>query len=238
MAGMYDIEADRCFGNAERAIATINPSRQESSDMVKIWGRANSNNVKKVLWCAEELQIPYQRMDAGGAYGIVYTAAFGEKNPNRRVPVLEDEGLVLWESNSIVRYLAARYGAGTLYSADPAARALADRWMDWSSITFAPPFVTVFWNLVRVSPDQRDHAAIQPAVNASADILRVADAVLATQPFLSGPQFGMGDIPLGCLIHAWFHLDIARPELTHISRWYERLLGRPAYKNEVAVPLS
>jgi glutathione S-transferase len=235
---MYDIEADHCLGKAKRAVATVDRSRQESSDMIKIWGRANSSNVKKVLWCAEELQIPYQHLDAGGAYGIVDTAAFGEKNPNHRVPVLEDEGLVLWESNSIVRYLAARYGAGTFYSTDPAARALADRWMDWSSITFGPHFVTVFWNLVRISPDQRDHAAIQAAAIASADILRVADAALATQPFLSGPQFGMGDIPLGCLIHAWLHLDIARPELTHISRWYERLLGRPAYKNVVAVPLS
>jgi glutathione S-transferase len=204
---------------------------------LNIWGRANSNNVKKVLWCVEELWIPYERMEAGGAIGVVDTAAFGEMNPNRRVPVIEDEDLVLWESNAIVRYLSARYGSGSLYSTDPATRALADRWMDWSSITFGPPFVTVFWNLMRVSPDRRDHGAIETALKSAADILRVADTALGRQPFLSGTQFGMGDIPLGCLIHAWFNLNIARPELTNILRWYKRLLARSAYKKVVALPL-
>jgi glutathione S-transferase len=193
---------------------------------------------EKVLWCAEELRLPYERVDAGGPHGIVETQTFGKINPNRRVPVLEDEELVLWESNAIVRYLAARYGAGRLWSADPKARASADRWMDWTSISFGPPFVTVFFNLMRQPPDKRDHSAVERATEAAGQLLHIADAALSVQPFLSGSEFGMGDIPLGCLIHAWFNMNIARPSLVHVSKWYERLLEMSAYNKVVALPLS
>lgn len=208
------------------------------SIMVKIWGRANSNNVKKVLWCAEEASVAYERLDAGGNYGVVDTDTFGAMNPNRRVPVLEDGALILWESNTIVRYLAAKYAPDTLYRIDPAARALADRWMDWSSVSFAPSFVTVFRNFMRVSPDQRDLPAMATAATEAGRTLRIADAALRECPFLSGTEFGMGDIPLGCLIHAWFNLPISRPELENLTRWYKRLLMRPSYRKTVAVMLS
>ena len=206
--------------------------------MLKIWGRSNSNNVKKVLWCASEAGIAYERIDVGGAYGGLDRPEFAALNPNQQIPVIEDGSLVLWESNAIVRYIAARYAPGMLYADDPARRALADRWMDWTSLSFLPPFITIYQGLVRTPPAQRDMAAIEAAVARAARLLTIADDQLARQPYLSGEVLGMGDIPLGTLIHAWFNLQIDRPDLPNLSRWYDSLLTRPAYEKTVAQPLS
>jgi glutathione S-transferase len=205
--------------------------------MLKVWGRANSTNVKKVLWCLEEVGQPYERVDVGGPFGGLDTAEFGALNPNRRIPVLEDSELVLWESNSIVRYLAARYGAGPLL-ADPGRRAEADQWMDWASINFVPQFTTIFWNLVRTAPEKRDNGAVKAALAAAGTLLTVPEGVLGSRPFLSGDELGIGDIPLGTMIHAWFNMPIDRPELPHLEAWYDRLLTRPAYRAVVALPLT
>lgn len=206
--------------------------------MLKVWGRSNSNNVKKVLWCAAEAGIAYERIDVGGAYGGLDRPEFAALNPNQQIPVIEDGDLVLWESNAIVRYIAARYAPGMLYADDPARRALADRWMDWTSLAFLPPFTTLFQGLVRTPPAQRDMEAIHEAVTRAARLLMIADDQLARQPWLSGGIMGMGDIPLGTLIHAWFTLPIDRPHLPNLARWYDALLTRPAYQKAVAQPLS
>ena len=206
--------------------------------MLKIWGRSNSNNVKKVLWCAAEAGIAYERIDVGGAYGGLDRPEFAALNPNQQIPVIEDADLVLWESNAIVRYIAARYAPGMLYADDPARRALADRWMDWTSLTFLPPFLTIFQGLVRTPPAQRDMEAINEATSRAGRLLMIADDQLARQPWLSGEFLGMGDIPLGTLIHAWFALPIDRPDLPNLARWYDTLLTRPAYEKVVAQPVS
>ncbi|MGM3387755.1 glutathione S-transferase [Stutzerimonas stutzeri] len=206
--------------------------------MLKLWGRANSTNVKKALWCIEELGIPYTRIDAGGSFGVVGDADYLAKNPNRLVPCLEDDELVLWESNAIVRYLAARYGDGSLWNADPIARAQADKWMDWVTSSLAAPFRTVFWNMVRTPADQRDMAAVEAALNECAGLLTIADKALASKPYLSGDTFGMGDIPLGCFAYAWFEMPIERPDLPHLHHWYRQLRQRPAYQTAVVTPLT
>lgn len=206
--------------------------------MLIVRGRANSTNVKKVIWCAEEAGVGYERIDAGGVYGGLDTAAFGQLNPNRQVPVIEDGSLVLWESNAIVRYIAARYAAGTLSADDPGARALADRWMDWSATNFVPAFGIVFWTLIRMPPDQRDMAAVAAGIEKTAAWLAILDAELAERPYLSGVAFGMGDIPMGTLIHSWFNVPIERPDLPNVRRWYDRLLERAPYVRLVATPLT
>jgi glutathione S-transferase len=206
--------------------------------MLKLWGRTNSTNVKKALWCLEELNIPYARIDAGGVFGVVGEPDYIARNPNKLVPCLEDGELVLWESNAIVRYLAAQYGEGTLWRSDPAQRAEADKWMDWTTSSLAPPFRTVFWNMVRTAPEQRDMSAVQAAVVECTKLLTIADQALAEQPYLSGSSLGMGDIPLGCFAYAWFEMNIERPELPHLRSWYERLMQRPAYQAAVATPLT
>ena len=132
----------------------------EEIAVITVWGRTNSNNVKKVLWCAVEANVPFERIDAGGAFGIVDTQAYREMNPNGLVPVIKDGELVLWESHAIVRYIAARYAPGTLWAQDPGPRALADRWMDWTNGAFIAPFVTVFRNIVRTPEADRNHTML------------------------------------------------------------------------------
>lgn len=207
--------------------------------MLKIWGRKNSSNVRKALWCAEEVAVPYEAIDAGGAFGLVDGPEYRAMNPNGRIPMIEDDGLVLWESNAIVRYLAARYAPDTaLYPQDVVARANADKWMDWTTSSLADPFKPLFWGVVRTPAEQRDKASIEAATQVCAEILAVADKALAEQPYLSGNAFGMGDIPLGSFIYAWFEMPIERPPLPSLQAWYERLKLRPAYRMAVMTTLS
>ncbi|QRY78468.1 glutathione S-transferase [Pseudomonas sp. PDNC002] len=205
--------------------------------MLKIWGRKNSSNVRKALWCAEEAGLAYERIDAGGAFGVVNEASYRALNPNGVVPTLDDDGFILWESNTIVRYLAARY-APELYPQDPQARASAEKWMDWTTSSLAAPFRTVFWGTLRTPPEQRDVAAIQAAIDTCAGLLAIPEATLAKQPYLTGEQFGIGDIPLGCFIYAWFEMPIERPAQPHLAAWYERLKARPAYRDAVMTDLT
>lgn len=206
--------------------------------MLKIWGRTNSSNVKKALWCAEELGLAYERIDAGGAFGIVNDPAYRALNPNGLVPCLQDGDFVMWESNAIVRYLAARYGQGTFLPDDLQARAAADKWMDWTTSSVAAPFRDVFWNIVRRSPQERIEAELAKGLEVCGRLLAVADKVLAEQPFLSGETFGIGDIPLGCTAYGWFSMPIDRPNLPHLAAWYQRLTERPAYRKAVMIPLT
>ncbi|ARS51992.1 glutathione S-transferase family protein [Kushneria konosiri] len=206
--------------------------------MLKVWGRANSTNVKKVLWCADELGLEVERIDAGGEFGIVDDPGYRALNPNGLIPCLQDGSLVLWESNAIVRYLIAQYGEGPLAVHDPARRAEADKWMDWATSTFAAPFRDVFWNTVRLSPDQSDNAIRERGIDECTRLLARVDAILADQAWLSGEAFGMGDIPLGCMAYAWFEMPIERPAQVHLERWYQRLTERDAFQRQVMTPLT
>ncbi|MCG6575543.1 glutathione S-transferase [Pseudomonas sp. AF32] len=207
--------------------------------MLKIWGRKNSSNVRKALWCAEELGLVFEAIDAGGAFGVVDTPEYRAKNPNGRVPMIEDDGFVLWESNTIVRYLAARHASGTAwYPVDLQARANAEKWMDWTTSTFAGPFRTVFWGVVRTPTEQQDWTAINEAIGVCTELLAMADQALSQQPYLSGNEIGMGDIPLGSFIYAWFEMPIERTRLPHLEAWYARLQQRPAYRKAVMTALT
>lgn len=206
--------------------------------MLKIWGRRDSSNVRKVVWCAEEIGLPYASIQVGGAFGGTDDPAYQALNPNGLVPAIEDHGLPLWESNTIVRYLSARYALDVLYPSDPAERAVGEKWMDWTTASFAPAFRDLFWGVLRTVPERRDAAAISAALDRSAQLLARADAALAAQPWLSGARFAMGDIPLGAFAYAWFGMPIERPALPHLQAWYERLVQRPAYRTGVMTPLT
>lgn len=207
--------------------------------MLKIWGRKNSSNVRKTLWAAQELGLAYEAIDAGGAFGLVDTPEYRAMNPNGRVPVIEDDGFVLWESNTIVRYLMARHANGTpWYPADVQARASAEKWMDWTTSSFAGPFRTVFWGVLRTPPAQQDWSAIKAAIKECEALLAMAGQALASQPYLSGAEIGMGDIPLGSFIYAWFEMPIERTHQPHLQAWYARLKQRPAYQQAVMTALT
>ena len=203
--------------------------------MLTLWGRLNSHNVTKVVWLAEELALPYRRHDVGGAFGM--DDAYRAKNPNALIPTIEHEGLVLWESNAILRYLAARHGDEALWPGDPARRALADRWMDWQ-FGYADAQRDAFLNLIRRPAAERDRAAIDRSASASARMMAIVDRQLAETPWLSGEAFGVGDVPMGVYAYTYFTLDITRPDLPHLADWYARLQSRPGYRAQVMIPLS
>jgi glutathione S-transferase len=206
--------------------------------MLTIWGRTNSINVQKVLWCCAELGLAYTRIDAGGAHGVTNTPEYLAMNPNALVPTIDDDGLVLWESNAIVRYLAAKHGHGSLHPADLRERADADRWMDWQVTTLWAAMRSLFLGYIRTAPEQRDAAALAAAQRSSEQALTILDRYLERRAFVAGERFTMGDIPVGVSVYRWTALPIERPDFPHVARWYQRLTERPGFQGHVMHPLS
>ena len=204
--------------------------------MLRIWGRSNSVNVKKALWCVEELALPYERTDAGMQFGVVNTPEYRRMNPNGLVPTMDEDGFILWESHSIVRYLSAKHGKGVLWPTDVRTRALANQWMDWA-FSFQASVRDAFWHLIRTPADQRDARAIEASRVKSGEMLRVLDAALAGQLYMAG-AFSMGDIPIGCEVQRWMRLPMERPKLANVEAWFARLCARPVFKKTVDIPLS
>jgi glutathione S-transferase len=205
-----------------------------------IWGRANSVNVQKVLWCLRELDLPCQRIDAGMQFGKNDEPAYLAMNPNGRIPTLVDGDFVLWESNSIMRYLCMAHGNDTpIYPAAPQRRAGVDRWLDWTLSTLQPVDRPVFWALVRTPPDKRDMATIQRDADAEAVIWQIPEARLATRRFIEGDQFTIADIALGAFARRWFGVEgVTKPKLPNLERWFARLSERPGFAEFVAPPMS
>ena len=206
--------------------------------MLKIWGRLSSINVQKVVWCANELGLDYDRIDAGMRFGIVDTPQYRRLNPNRQVPVIEDDGFVLWESNAIVRYLGAKHGSGTLVPESLTERADADRWMDWQTTTFARAMGEAFLQWVRTPGETRDHAAIERSVAATLPLLQILDEQLDRREHVCGAGFTLADLTLGCSAHRWFGLPIEHAGFANVRAWYDRLMQRPAVKGVLTLPLE
>ena len=207
--------------------------------MLKIWGRANSINVQKVLWCCGELDIKYERIDAGLQFGVNNTPEYKAMNPNGLVPTINDDGFVLWESHAIVRYLARKHGLGSLCPSDPKACADADRWMDWFATTVLPNLRPVFAELVRVAPDKRNMTLVEESRKKLAANMAILDAHLANRKYVIGDAFTMGDIPVGTAVQRWFNLPIGREPYKNIEAYYKRLQSRQAFKQFVdLLPLT
>ena len=205
--------------------------------MLKIWGRVNSVNVKKAMWCVAELGLAHERMDAGMQYGVVNTPEYRKINPTGLVPTIDDDGFTLWESHTIVRYLCAKHSAGKLWPADLKARADAERWMDWA-FTFQNAMRNVFWGLIRTPPEKRDAKAIDEGKTKTFALLPILEQTLARQPYVAGRDFTMGDIPIGCEVQRYMRVPIERPAFPAVQAWFERLCQRPAYVKHVDLPLT
>ncbi|WP_213304500.1 glutathione S-transferase family protein [Paraburkholderia sacchari] len=208
--------------------------------MIKIWGRANSVNVQKVLWCCDELVLPFERIDAGGQFGHLDDPSYLAMNPNGKIPTLADGGFVLWESNAIVRYLAMEYGPSSLlYPTDPKVRASIERWLDWSLGTLAPAERPLFLALVRTPPEKRDPAKIEADVQNVATLWTLLDHHLQGRFFLENERFSLADIVLGSYARRWFGLEgIERPALPNLERWYQRLAQRQGFRKYIDLPLT
>ena len=204
--------------------------------MLKVWGRKTSINVQKVMWTVAELGLAHERVDAGGPFGGLDTEEFGKLNPNRLVPVIDDNGFVLWESNAIVRYLSAVYGREKLAAADERQRALADQWMEWAnSMLYADIIATCFLGLIRTPAQDRNVAAIEKAAKRAGERLAILDAQLAGRSYILGDQLTAADIGCGSLMYRYFTLDIARSRLGNVEAWYQRLTERKAYQDHVMI---
>lgn len=206
--------------------------------MLKILGRNNSSNVQKVLWCCEELGVPFERTDLGGQFGGNKEPEYLELNPNAVVPTIIEDDLILWESNSIVRYIAAKYGEGSLYPTDLRTRAMGERWMDWQLSVLGPAIFPVFWGLVRTPPEQRDEAAIAAARDKLSAAIKILDSYLGRTEFVAGDAFTVGDIPVGIVTYRWYNMDIEREDYANLKRWYDELCTRLAFEKHVAIGLS
>jgi len=207
--------------------------------MLKLLGRTNSSNVQKVLWCLDELGVPYEREDVGGPFGRNRDPGYLALNPNGLIPTLLVGDRSLWESNTILRYLAASHGAASLWEPDPGRRAEGEKWMDWQISVLAPGAMTpLFKQYVRTPPAQRDADLIAQALERATAAFRILDAALEATPWLGGERFTVADIPCGVLTYRWMNLPIERPELRSLAGWYARLAGRPAYQRHVMTTLS
>jgi glutathione S-transferase len=208
--------------------------------VIKLWGRANSSNVMKVVWLLEELGIAYDRVDVGGSFGGTSTPEYRAMQPLGLVPAIEDGDFHLFESNSILRYICNAHAPSTpLYPTEPKARARVESWMDFQQTAINRPMSTIFLGLVRTPAAQRDMAAITAAAKEAAGHWAILDGRLARQAYVASDTFSIADIALGIYVHRWFVMDVpARPEAPHLHAWYQRLLARPVYTKRIALPPS
>jgi glutathione S-transferase len=202
--------------------------------VLKIWGRKNSSNVQKVMWAIGEMGLAHERIDIAGQFGKNREPAYLAMNPNGLVPTLEeDDGFLLWESNSIVRYLAAKHKS-PLEPADLRARALASQWMDWQLAVATPALRPVFFGLVRTPAEKRDQAAIETGKTKTTAAMSILNAQLEKTQFVAGGAFSYGDIALGIVVHRYMSLVPERPMMKALDRWYAALGKRPAFVEHVS----
>ncbi len=207
--------------------------------MLTILGRRSSFNLQKVAWLIGEIGCAHRHIEVGGSFGGLDTPEFRLMNPHGRVPVIKDGDHIVWESQAILRYLAATHGGEAFWSEDPRVRAKVDQWMDWSQTCVQPDFLNgVFWGFYRTPAEQRNEAAVARSVARCADHFRLVDDVMGDRPFLLGEQLSLADITIGTHLYRYFELEIERPPIANVEAYYERLQERPAYRDNVMVPFD
>jgi glutathione S-transferase len=207
--------------------------------MLKIWGRRNSFNVQKVMWLVGELDLPHQHIPAGGNFGQLDSPEFLTMNPHARVPVIDDAGKIVWESHTILRYLASRFGTRQFWPDEASARADIEGWMDWAQTSLQPAFLTdVFWGFYRTPEAQRNWPAIERGIKRCTDYFLLLDRWLEHRTYLCGEHLTLADIPAGTALYRYFNLDIKRPDIANVEAWYLRLQQHPAYRQHVMIPFD
>lgn len=199
--------------------------------MLRILGKASSINVRKVLWTCAELQLPFEREDWGSGFKTTNTPEFLALNPCAMVPVIQDGDFTLWESNTIIRYLVARYGGTQLYPTEPKARARVDQWIDWQASELNRSWSYPLMSLVRKSPEYQDSAALAVGIEQWSNNMEILDRQLeSTGAYVSGEEFSLADIPIGLSVNRWFETPLAHPHLPAVSAYYDRLNQREGYR--------
>ncbi|MBB5191094.1 glutathione S-transferase [Silvimonas terrae] len=206
--------------------------------MLKVWGRRNSLNVQKVMWIIGELELEHEHINAGGAYGGLNTPEFLARNPHGKIPVIDHDGVVVWESQAILRYLGATFGEGSLWATDPAERAVADGWLDWSLATLQPAFIDLFFGFYRTPEAQRDAGRVERATAQCARLYGLLDQQLAQRPYLGGDTLTLADFGAGTTVFRYLTMGAQRPPLPHVEHWFERLSQSAAYREHVMMPFE
>jgi glutathione S-transferase len=204
--------------------------------MITLHGRATSSNVQMVAWTLTELGLDYERLDVGGAFGGNDTAEFKAMNPNGFVPVVEVDGLVLWESAAITRYLAAKYGDKAFWPSDPAARAPVDKWAEWIKTTFVPALLTgVFWPIISTRPGEALPASFDAAVARLKQTAEIFETGVPPEGFYGGTNVCFADMVIGTYLYRYFDLEFDRADTPKLRAYYDRLTQRPAYAEHVMI---
>lgn len=207
--------------------------------MLKVYGRKSSFNLQKVMWLVGELGVPHEHVELGGSFGGLDDPRFLAMNPHGRVPTIDDDGVIVWESHAIMRYLAAKYGGESLWSADAARRAQVDQWMDWSQCSLQPDFLMgVFWGFYRTPEAQRDMTAVAARIARTGAHMIHVERLLEGRPYLLGDTLSLADITIGTHLYRYFNIDVARPPLRNVERWYGLLQSRAPYREHVMVPFG
>lgn len=206
--------------------------------MLKIWGRKTSSNVQKVLWTCAELGVAFERVDWGGPFGGNKDPAYLALNPMGLVPTVEDGPLVIWESNTIMRYLCARHGGARLHPEDPALRTHVERWMDWQLAALTQPMAAMLMGYYRTPPEKRDPSALEAARLRAIDLWRIVEEQLGRGDHLAGSALTLADICVGIWAYRWHAYPIERPALPRLKAWCERLASVPGYAAHVAIPIQ
>lgn len=206
--------------------------------MLKVWGRKNSSNVKKVLWCLKALNIPYERIDVGGPFGGLTDANYLAMNPNATIPTLQDNELTLWESNTIIRYLCAKYKGEQFYPIDLEKRASIEKWMDWSNGTLFSPIQQLMINVVRTPKEKQDKNLVANLQEKLNKIMKIADNQLAKTPYFAGNEITLADIAIAPLVYPWLEACKERAPVPHIERWFAQLSEDAIFRDIVLLPIN
>jgi glutathione S-transferase len=207
--------------------------------MLKVYGRRSAFNVQKVAWFIGELGVSNEHIELGGSFGGLDDPAYRKLNPHGRVPLIDDGGTIVWESHSVLRYLAATYGSDQFWSDDPKQRARWEPWMDWSLCTLQPAFLTgVFWGFYRTPEAQRDVAAVNAKIAACGRYMQLLDEAIGGNDYLLGDKLTLADITIGVNFFRYFNIDIERPHVPNVERWFAKLAARPAYRTHVMLPFD
>lgn len=206
--------------------------------MITVKGRNTSGNVMKVTWILEELGIPYQQEDVGGKFGKNKEKEYLDLNPMGLVPTLIDDDIVLWESNTIVRYLAKKYSFNAMSPSDDGMRAKLELWMDWQLFAINPMMRPIYHGIIRTSPEDRDWNKINENIELGNRHWKILEKHLEGREYIGGDALTIADIPLGPVIHRFHTIVEDRPSTPNIDRWYENLKKSEAYKKIVMIPLE
>lgn len=218
--------------------ASPQPKTQARTKMIEVWGRKNAYNVQKVIWALHELDLEYTHHDVGSKPGDLDSDEFLSKNLHSRIPVLLDQDEFIWESNTIVRYLASTYSKGVLWNENPKSRTRAERWMDWELATLQPDFIDLFWDYYRTPENERDYSKISASQQRCALHFSKLNQHLNKHSYIAGNSFTMGDIPCATSLYRYFSMGLNVEQPEHVITWYKRLSERKAFQKCIMVSFN